>query len=111
MIDFGDQKLTKKETIIDIIAKQVEKGESEISDADLPAKKPKKKDKNIVTHDEKDVKCQFCGKVLSSPMNLRLHIKAVHEGQRPHQCYICGKSYKWSENLKHHLGPNHLKVN
>ena len=106
--------LSKQNTIIVDIAKQlsqVEKvGESEISNSDLLPKKPKlKKDKNIVsTRDEKDVKCQFCGKVLSSPVNLKNHINAIHEGKRRHQCDICGKSYKWQENLQHHMDYTHF---
>ena len=100
-------KLTKQNTIIVDIAKQVEKGESANYNSDLP-KKPKMKDKNIDTHDEKDVKCEVCGKVLSSSVNLKHHIKAVHEGQRPHQCYICGKSYKWPDNLKYHMDYTHF---
>ena len=92
------------------ITKKEKKGDSEKSNSDLP-KKSKKKDKNIGTYDEKDTKCQDCGKILSSLSNLKTHIKAVHEdeGQRPHQCYICGKSYKWSENLNYHMDYTHLK--
>ena len=36
--------------------------------------------------------CNFCKKKFS-PNYLRKHIRAVHEGQRTHSCYICGKTF------------------
>ncbi len=42
--------------------------------------------------------CEICGKKV---VNLRMH-KAVHSSDRPFECSICHKTYRWSKNLHEH---------
>ena len=51
--------------------------------------------------------CKICGKIFGSAGNLRIHIKAVHEQLKDHECELC--DYKCSRvgDLKKHLSNIH----
>ena len=50
------------------------------------------KDIDIVHEDQKDYKCDSCGKLFSQAGDLKRHIGKIHEGH---------KNYKWILNLIH----------
>ena len=59
---------------------------------------------------ENHTKCEACGITFGGPKNpqmaprlLRRHIKQVHEGQRDHNCEVCGKSFFSKSDMKLHL--------
>jgi uncharacterized Zn-finger protein len=47
--------------------------------------------------------CGFCGIRMNDASNLRSHERAIHFGERPHACDICGKSFARRHDLKQHL--------
>ena len=47
--------------------------------------------------------CSFCGIQMYDASNMRRHERAVHFGERPHECDICGKSFSKRHDLKQHL--------
>ena len=55
----------------------------------------------------RDHKCDHCGKCFSQSGSLKLHIKAIHEGQRDHKCQHCEQSFAQSGNLSRHIRAVH----
>lgn len=53
-----------------------------------------------------NLRCRLCLKVFSSKDALKQHT-ATHDDKRPYVCEICGKTYKWSANWKHHVRNAH----
>ncbi|XP_075157437.1 zinc finger Y-chromosomal protein 2-like [Haematobia irritans] len=47
--------------------------------------------------------CSDCGKISPSRTALYSHKRLVHMMERKYKCEICGKSFKFSHNLKEHL--------
>ena len=63
-----------------------------------------------LTHEnnkKNDNKCEYCYKLFTHSVNLRIHIKSVHEGQRNHKCDSCEKDYIHSSDLKKHIFGKH----
>ena len=50
--------------------------------------------------------CPICSRVISSRSNLRKHINRAH-GKPSCYCFICGKSYKATCDLRRHLLSSH----
>ena len=46
--------------------------------------------------------CPFCGKFLSNPSNLTVHMTTVHRKLRQHKCRFCGKSFGAASNKIRH---------
>ena len=42
---------------------------------------------------------------------LNTHVKAVHEGKKPHECDICGKKWARKWNLEKHVATVHKNQN
>ena len=42
--------------------------------------------KTITT--DKEIKCNICNKILSTPQSLRMHTQSIHEGRKDYQCDI-----------------------
>ena len=51
----------------------------------------------------KNYKCDLCGKALSGPDSVKIHIKNFHYGIKDHKCNICDKAYTTITNLKKHI--------
>lgn len=47
--------------------------------------------------------CNLCNKTFSCKQNFEIHLKAVHENQRPYQCDKCEKSFPYVNSLKCHM--------
>ena len=56
-------------------------------------------------HMEKNhnLKCKFCGKIITSRNGLKLHIRGVHENISSYVCDSCGKKYKSKMALDYHV--------
>ena len=57
--------------------------------------------------DQKDHKCDTCGKTSSSARDLRKHINTVHNEQKDHKCDSCGKAFSQAWILKKHIDTVH----
>ena len=57
---------------------------------------------------EKNFVCPTCGNSYVSLGVLKIHIKTVHEGEKPWECSACGKRFaqkiSWSKHIKIHTG-------
>ena len=51
--------------------------------------------------------CRDCGKKYTNVGNLNKHTRKVHEGNKPHECYLCNETFKKEIDLKKHLVGNH----
>ncbi|KRT83116.1 zinc finger protein, partial [Oryctes borbonicus] len=47
--------------------------------------------------------CQLCQKTFSCRQNYEVHIKAVHENQKPYKCDQCDKTFSYVNSLKCHM--------
>lgn len=50
--------------------------------------------------------CPHCDYFAKWPTELQKHIM-VHSKERPHQCIICGLTYKWKWDLGRHFDKSH----
>ena len=46
-------------------------------------------DSNNSLIEEKQGKCSFCHKMLSSKFTLKQHVQSTHEGMKPNKCLLC----------------------
>ena len=56
----------------------------------------------IIHEDQKDYKCEICGKFFSEAEKVKKHIYAVHEGHKDYKCESCGKLLSKKQSLKAH---------
>ena len=45
---------------------------------------------------------------ISVNKSLKIHVKAVHLGEKPHGCTVCGKFFAQDQKLKVHMQSVHL---
>ena len=50
--------------------------------------------------------CLQCGRECPSKHKLKRHL-STHSEQRPYNCHLCGKSFKWTEYLAKHMRTQH----
>ena len=70
--------------------------------------------KHIELKDEKEVKfengdqfqCQHCRKIFGKILNLRVHIRSIHQLKESH-CQICGKTFPKKKSLANHINEVH----
>ena len=51
--------------------------------------------------------CEFCEKTFAFPIDLKRHIKSIHNAVKDHNCDICGKSFKTAAKLVTHTDYSH----
>ncbi|XP_062545292.1 zinc finger protein 135-like [Armigeres subalbatus] len=49
------------------------------------------------------VQCDECGKFLQNDHKLRTHLKSAHLTDKPFQCSLCSRRFKWKHILQNHL--------
>ena len=59
---------------------------------------------------DKEIKCNICNKILSTPQSLRMHTQSIHEGRKDYQCDVCSKQFYESSSLNRHQKFVHEKV-
>lgn len=52
----------------------------------------------------------YCQKQFSSKQNYSVHLKAVHDGERPFNCEFCDKTFAYCSSLKLHLLRHKKKI-
>ena len=62
---------------------------------------------NIHEKKEPTHECEICGKMFGNIHRLAIHIKGVHEKQRPFKCANCDKSFFVKSSLKAHVEQVH----
>ena len=62
--------------------------------------------KHMLTHEEAQFKCSFCGKLIKTQSNLEAHERA-HRGEKPFQCTLCSSSFTTKKSLGQHLRGAH----
>ncbi|VUZ51842.1 unnamed protein product, partial [Hymenolepis diminuta] len=55
----------------------------------------------------KNFKCEVCEKSFCESTRLRMHVKTVHEGERPYSCNYCDKKFIWKISLASHVAKLH----
>ena len=59
-------------------------------------------------HDgKKPHKCFICDYCFTTKHELNRHFKVVHEGKKPHKCSICDQSFALKDPLKRHINSVH----
>ena len=53
--------------------------------------------------------CESCDKNFTLKINLKRHIKSIHEENRSFKCTVCEKTFKQKSNLKIHFSSVHEK--
>ena len=48
-------------------------------------------------------KCEICNETFLNVTRLTKHLKTEHQSERPYFCKECGKTYKFSKNLRDHM--------
>ena len=61
----------------------------------------------ILHEEQKNYKCESCGKSYTESGSLKKHIKIIHKGKRNYKCDSCGKSFTQSGSLKNHIKTIH----
>nr|XP_029728375.1 zinc finger protein 470-like [Aedes albopictus] len=49
------------------------------------------------------VQCEECGKLLQSEHKLTAHMKSAHSQEKPFNCSLCSRRFKWKHMLQNHL--------
>lgn len=49
------------------------------------------------------VQCEECGKILRNEYKLRAHLKSSHSQEKPFNCSLCSRQFKWKHMLQNHL--------
>lgn len=54
--------------------------------------------------------CDQCDKSFMSKQSYEVHVKAIHEGQKPFQCDKCDKTFAYQASLKGHMTSHEQKI-
>ena len=54
--------------------------------------------------------CHICGRECPSRHKLQRHL-STHSQDRPYNCRVCGKAFKWTEYLAKHMRTQHAQGN
>ncbi|XP_058820245.1 oocyte zinc finger protein XlCOF6-like [Topomyia yanbarensis] len=52
---------------------------------------------------EKNVQCDLCGKTVKDKYQLKAHQKSKHSQDKPFNCSLCFRQFKWKHALQNHL--------
>ena len=52
-------------------------------------------------------KCDICDSFFQTKVNLKEHIKSVHEEKKPFHCNICGADFTKKQNMNRHIASIH----
>ena len=63
---------------------------------------------HLLTHSDKKLPCEYCGRVFNDPNKRKRHVNEVHKGLKKHSCKTCGKTFSRLEKLRAHE-PAHLE--
>ena len=83
-----------------------ENRDSKCDSCGKPFSDPKALQTHICTG-KRDNKCASCGKTYFDASTLKRHIHTVHEGHKDYKCDSCGKSFSLAGNLKKHIRKFH----
>ena len=61
-------------------------------------------------HEERNVECTICHKILSSQYSLKKHVRHYHENKKNKQCQVCGKRFVDNTKLRKHEMVVHQKL-
>ena len=64
---------------------------------------------HMLSHEEPQFKCSFCGKMFKRWYTLEAHERA-HKGEKPFPCTICSASFTNQNNLSQHMKGVHKIV-
>ncbi|GLV38931.1 crooked legs [Carabus blaptoides fortunei] len=54
--------------------------------------------------------CEQCDKAFMSKQSYEVHVKAIHQGQKPFQCEKCDKTFAYQASLKGHMTSHEQKT-
>ena len=57
-----------------------------------------------------EIKCETCGKILSTEQGLKIHRKRTHREERKTCCEMCDKTFSSEEGLKEHIKDMHGEI-
>ncbi|XP_062535237.1 zinc finger protein OZF-like [Armigeres subalbatus] len=68
----------------------------------------------LTTHEANDhgnwaFKCALCDKAFPQKYSLNSHLKTMHTDEKPHQCTVCGMTFRQKGGLRTHMS-NHVEV-
>ncbi|KAF7269233.1 hypothetical protein GWI33_017690 [Rhynchophorus ferrugineus] len=69
--------------------------------ADILSSIPEKVEDNSA--DDDNVKCPKCDKSFSCKQNYEVHLKAIHNGEKPFKCELCDRTFAYAYSLKCHM--------
>ena len=58
---------------------------------------------NLLMMRKKDFKCIVCNNTFATKSNMKKHIEAVHDKNKPFECNFCDKKFDRKEYLEIHI--------
>ena len=94
----------------DVKTELFEQNLTEIKSEGLDSKSNIKKHIKKTHKEEKNFKCETCGKGFNTKGALTKHNQFVHEGIKNNICMTCGKTFRTPSALKNHISSVHEKT-